>query len=187
MPERRGSTHGRPSKLTPEIQAAICKHIELSVPEKYAAAANGIDESTFHEWMKKGAAGAEPYAAFSKAVSQARGWAAVNLTARALGGGPGASQATWLLERRFRDEYGAQLSIGGIAGADPMRFKHEQEAAAAVRQSPEATKKLHEAVALAAADAIASTDEIALKRRRQSRFTDLPSGAYPQFPQWSAK
>jgi hypothetical protein len=55
------------------------------VAEKYAAEANGVDESTFDEWMKKGAQEIEPYAAFSHAVRRSRARAAVNLTARALG------------------------------------------------------------------------------------------------------
>jgi hypothetical protein len=142
----RGRTTGRPSKLTPEIQKAICKALELSVPEKYAAQANRISESTFHDWMKKGAAGIEPYAGFREAVEQSIAQAVVNLTARALSGGNGSSQAPWFLERRFRGEYGAQVQVGGIAGGEPMRIDAERQAADATRADPIATAKLHEII-----------------------------------------
>jgi hypothetical protein len=147
VPKERGRTSGRSSKLTPEIEKTICKALELSVPEKYAARANGVGESTFHDWMKKGAAGIEPYAAFREAVEQSKARAVVNLTARALGGGSGSSQATWFLERRFRDEYGAQVQVGGIAGGDPIRIDDERQAADATRSDPAATAKLHEIIA----------------------------------------
>jgi hypothetical protein len=87
----------------------ICGALEMVDPEKYAARANGISGSTFHDWMKKGADGIEPYASFREAVDRSSAQAVVNLTARALAGGNGSSQATWFLERRFRDDYGPQV------------------------------------------------------------------------------
>jgi len=70
----------------------------------------------------------------------------VNLTARALGGGIGSSQATRFLERRFRDEYSAQLQVGGIAGGEPIRIDAERQAGDATRADPVATAKLHEII-----------------------------------------
>ena len=51
---------GRPTKLTPEAQRAICESIALSIPNKYAAEEAGIDEDTFALWMRKGRAGRAP-------------------------------------------------------------------------------------------------------------------------------
>jgi hypothetical protein len=142
---------GRPSKLTPEIENAICKQLELAVPEKYAAESNGIDESIFHDWMKKGAEGIKPYADFCRAVKRARARAVGNLTARALAGGAGSSQATWFLERRYPKDYGPQVLVGGVADAAPIRIENELRVAETIRSCPEATEKLHEAILLAAA------------------------------------
>jgi hypothetical protein len=108
-------------------------------PEKYAAQANGISEASFHDWMKKGADGIEPYASFREEVDRSSAQAAVNLTARALGGGNGSSQATWFLERRFRDECGPQVQVGGIAGGEPIKIDAERQAADATRADAVAT------------------------------------------------
>ena len=103
--------------LTPEIQDAIWADLELALPDKYAAEANGIASSTFYEWLEKGAAGEEPYVTFSAGVTIARARAVRKLTERALAGGSGCSQATWLLERRYRKDYGPQQKIE--LGEDP--------------------------------------------------------------------
>lgn len=96
---------GRPTKLTETLQKAICKELELSVPEKYAAEMNGLHEDTFHLWMRQGAEEIEPYASFYQAVTRARAKAVGKLTRKALGGGKGSSLSVWFLERRFRKEY----------------------------------------------------------------------------------
>jgi hypothetical protein len=111
VPKRRPRPIGRPSKLTPEILDSICGALEMGVPEKYAAASYGIAESTFHEWMKKGAAGIEPYAAFRQAVTRSSAQAVSNLVVRGLAGGKGSRAACWILERRFPGEYGRHAQI----------------------------------------------------------------------------
>jgi transposase len=148
---RRQRRLGRPAKLTPEIQDAICKQLEIGIPQKYAARANGIDESTFHEWMKKGAAGIEPFAAFREAVERSSARAIGNLHARALAGGSGSSAATWLLDRRYPKEYGSQVLLGGVADAAPIHIKQERETANAILADPATVKKLHEVIATAVA------------------------------------
>src|ERR1700735_3232886 len=89
---------GRPTKLTPETQRAICDSIALSIPYKYAAEEAGIDEDTFALWMRKGREGRAPYAAFYRVVTRARASAVKSLTVRILGGGKGSSGSAWLLE-----------------------------------------------------------------------------------------
>jgi hypothetical protein len=108
VPKRCSRSRGRPTKLTPALQESICKQLEFGVPEHYAAEANGIARSTFCEWMEKGASGIEPYTEFYKAVRRSIARAIRNLTRHALNGGKGSSRATWLLERRFPNEYGRQ-------------------------------------------------------------------------------
>jgi transposase len=107
----RGWPVGRPTKLTPEVQRAICESIALSIPNKYAADEAGIDEDTFASWMRRGREGRAPYAAFYRAVTRARASAVKSLTVRVLGGGKGSAGATWLLERRFREDYGPSQKL----------------------------------------------------------------------------
>lgn len=134
-----GAGRGRPTKLTPEAQRAICESIALSIPNKYASEEAGIDEDTFALWMRKGREGRAPYAAFYRAVTRARASAVKSLTVRVLGGGKGSAGATWLLERRYREDYGpsqkVELSenpenpLGGVRGlfdAMPMSELRER-------------------------------------------------------------
>jgi hypothetical protein len=44
----------RPTKLTPALRRAVCTMLQNGVPEKTAALAAGIAESTHHDWMAKG-------------------------------------------------------------------------------------------------------------------------------------
>jgi hypothetical protein len=97
---------GRPSKIDDAVTTAICKALEIGVPFRYAAIAHGISETTAHEWMRRGEAGERRYKPFSDAVTRARAKAVLNLTTLALGGGKGSSAAQWVLERRYREEYG---------------------------------------------------------------------------------
>jgi hypothetical protein len=68
----------RPTKLTPEVQAAIVEAIRAGSFDWVAAQAAGIDPATFREWMGRGD-GRDPdrpatpqYAAFAAEVRQAR-------------------------------------------------------------------------------------------------------------------
>jgi hypothetical protein len=110
-PTPEGRPAGRPTKLTAEVQRAICESIALSIPNKYAAEEAGIDENTFVLWMGKGREGRAPYAAFYRAVTRARASAVKSLTVRVLGGGKGSSGSAWLLERRFANDYGPRQKV----------------------------------------------------------------------------
>ncbi len=50
------SNGGRPSKLTPELQEAICDHIVNGVPIEVAAGAEGVFKQRLHEWKRRGEA-----------------------------------------------------------------------------------------------------------------------------------
>lgn len=61
----------RETKLDDIRQKKICD--ALKVGHSFAAAANagGIDETTLHDWRRRGAAGEEPFAQFSQRVDAA--------------------------------------------------------------------------------------------------------------------
>jgi hypothetical protein len=146
--KRTGRRPGTPEKLTPEVLKGICDALEVAVPIELAAATNGVADRTLRDWMAKGERGIEPYAEFYAAATRARAKAACNLTARALSGGPGSAQATWLLERRFPEYYGTRLLLGGVPDS-PIQIEHEKRAAKAVRSNPEARRKVNEAIEIA--------------------------------------
>jgi hypothetical protein len=97
------------SKLTAALTKRICKRLALAVPLKYAAEAEGISERTIHDWLAKGRAGEDPYVAFERDINKALAEAVTTLHTAAILGGRGSSSATWLLEKRYRKEYGKDL------------------------------------------------------------------------------
>lgn len=110
MPGKRG----RPRRLTPALQKAICLNLTLAMPLKLAAEAEGVAESTLYEWLERGNAGKEGdevFVAFSGAVTRAKAEGAKSLTARGLAGGKGSHAALWFLERRYREDYGPVQKI----------------------------------------------------------------------------
>jgi hypothetical protein len=63
---------GRKTLLTLEVEARIVDAIRQGAFDHVAAAAVGINPSTFYDWLKRGEAGDEPFAEFSKKVMEAR-------------------------------------------------------------------------------------------------------------------
>ncbi len=145
---------GRPAgqTLTAAVKAGILAALRIAVPAKYAAEREGIDECTFHSWLAKGEQGIYRFADFALAVRCATAEAVRNLTTRALTGGPGATEALWLLERRFPQEYGQRFAIDQRSDPEKNQLEQSLRLAAAIRSSPEATHLFHEALAIQVAD-----------------------------------
>lgn len=99
----------RPTKLTDEVEKAICDAIKEGATYAAASEAAGIAYATFNEWMKD----ARPrFVKFSEAVRQANGEARTELIKQIRSHGRKDWRAlAWILERRFRDEYGANVDI----------------------------------------------------------------------------
>jgi hypothetical protein len=98
----------RPSKLTPALQQKVCDAVRVGNGFDVAAGFAGIDKTTFHRWMKRGARATRGlyrdfYLAVQKASSDAetRALAIVNKAApedwRA---------AAWFLERKSPERWG---------------------------------------------------------------------------------
>lgn len=108
-PKAKRKPGGRPSKLTPSRQARICTAIRKHNVLAHAAAAGGIDYSTFQRWILAGEADASgPYREFCAAVKKAQeAFEADQVQVIAKAGKDGSWQASaWLLERRYPDRYG---------------------------------------------------------------------------------
>lgn len=100
-PEGVARPAGRPPKteVEPAIAKAICRNLEMGLPLTLAAEAEGVGRATVHEWIAK-------FSDFHGQITRARARGALLLTRRSLRGGPGSGQATWHLERRYREDYG---------------------------------------------------------------------------------
>jgi hypothetical protein len=155
---RRERPAGRGQTLTAAVRAGILAALRIAVPAKYAAEREAIDESTFYDWIAKGEQGTRRYADFALAVRGATSEAVRNLTTRALAGGPGAAEALWLLERRFPQEYGQRFLIDQPSDADKRALERDLRLAEAIRANPAALAKVHESIAITAAEVAARVD-----------------------------
>lgn len=68
---------GRPCKLTPELQEAICADLAEGYPITVASETNGISEDTYHRWRKIGRSKKEadeqgPFREFFERTTRAR-------------------------------------------------------------------------------------------------------------------
>lgn len=108
---------GRPTKLTPELQASVVEAIRAGNYVETAAAFAGIDKTTLYDWLRQGAtAGSGPYHEFSHAVKAAQ--AAAEVRDVMLIGKAAATQwqaAAWRLERKFPDRWGRKVQVGDLA------------------------------------------------------------------------
>ncbi len=127
----RSGTRGRPSKLTPEVQARILQAIEAGNYLEVAAQYAGIDSSTLHRWMRKAEnpEGDERYRQFRTAVESARAAAEVrNLQVIQNAATDGTWQAAaWYLERTAWQRWGRRTMVTGDAGeAIKVEVDHRQ-------------------------------------------------------------
>jgi len=98
---------GRPTKLTPALQARIVRAVREGNYPETAALSEGVSRSAFYEWMERGRKRELPYADFADAVTRARATAQrkmLGLVAKAAPKDP--ENARWYLERTAPDQFG---------------------------------------------------------------------------------
>jgi transposase len=106
---------GRPCKLTTDIIDIVCSKLEIGMSYKLACQAAGIHFSTFQDWMAKGESGEsdEIFSIFSDRVHAAESYCAeqclIRIQEKAQNGGT--FYDTWLLERRYPQDYGSRQHI----------------------------------------------------------------------------
>ncbi len=107
---------GRPTDLTPELQASIVKTVQDGNTLDDAAALNGISPSALYDWKSRGNRGEEPFAQFSDAITQARAFAKSEAIRNVregvyLNGQKDWKAEAWYLERMFPDQFGPQAAV----------------------------------------------------------------------------
>ena len=111
--DREKKDMGRPTLLTPERQADICKAIRAGNFMDTAAAYAGINPDTLRDWMRRGARGESPELIdFSASVKRALSESEVTGIARIRSAAADSWQAeAWYMERRFRERWGRTLNV----------------------------------------------------------------------------
>lgn len=101
---------GRPTKLTPALQARIVKLVREGNYPETAAQVEGVDPRTFYRWMERGQSEGpddEPFRQFRQAVTRARATAQRKMLAHVAKAAPkDPENARWYLERTAPDLYG---------------------------------------------------------------------------------
>lgn len=130
----------RPTKLTPELQAAIIADVEGGASPEVAAQAAGIDRATFYRWMARGAEDEQAYVGFRDGLLKAGAMAEVAAVKYARSGESGWQGSAWWLERRHPDRYALDRITKRL-----MREKLRAEIAA-LKARPEADDGNYELV-----------------------------------------
>ena len=103
---------GRPTKLTAAVQKAICESIRGGNYADISAQAAGITKQTFYDWLKRGAAGDQPYSDFADSVQKARAIAQKHMVQTIQDAAIDTwTAAAWWLERTYPIEYGRQRIV----------------------------------------------------------------------------
>ena len=104
------------SKLTSDAQVELLEAIELGASYRTASSAVGICYPTLARWLRRGAAGEEPYREFVVALRAAEVSRLETWQRRVDARGPGWKSAAWLLERLV-----ARSSRSVLAFANDLR------------------------------------------------------------------
>jgi hypothetical protein len=118
---------GRPTKCTPEITDRIVSFIRAGNYAETAVAAAGVHRDSYHEWLRRGATGEEPYKTFSDKLNKAYAESEaidVQIITRAASDGVWQA-AAWKLERRAWKRWGKKLEahIGGVEDGQPVKVE----------------------------------------------------------------
>jgi len=120
---------GRPTKLTPDLQAKIVEALKAGNYAEVAARHVGIASSTFYDWMKRGGEGDRRFSEFSEAIGEAEAFAharAVTIIAKAMADDWKA--AAWYLERKYHDEWGRRDKLDQhVGGRIELSWQGEDE------------------------------------------------------------
>jgi hypothetical protein len=124
---------GRPTKLTPDVAAAIVRRLGRGLPLHVAAALAGVGLSSVRGWVRRGEGRdqrppSEPYVSFAAVCRQAVARACEALHDVVLGAATGApvaalsvNAAKWSLARRFPEDYGSSRERRTIVAPRPPR------------------------------------------------------------------
>lgn len=110
-------TRGRPTKLTPEVEATILEAIGKGASRVAAAAIAQVSEHSLKDWLSRGEGhdpdrpAVEPYIAFATKLRRQEAALQRDLVQRLVDAANGGSldAAKWVLERRFPHDFGNRV------------------------------------------------------------------------------
>jgi transposase len=120
---------GRPTKLTPEVQARILEALEAGSSQEGAANYAGIGRETFYSWMRRGGLGESPYADFADAVQKTTGALEIELSSvvRLAGKNGNWQAAMTMMERKWPERWGRREAPAPVAAANGAEADHKSQ------------------------------------------------------------
>lgn len=113
---------GRPTLLTPQLQALICQELYAGSYLDDAAWLAGITDVTVRNWMDAGRANKSPeHVEFLAAVKEAEARCKRDCIAKVREGGPGWQASMTFMERRWREQFGRTTQLVDDKGQDVAR------------------------------------------------------------------
>jgi transposase len=104
---------GRPSKLTPELTAAIASDVEAGLFAEASCEAHGIGTTTYHRWM------AENHA-FRAIIKASERRIQHTCLSRIKEGGEGWQGSAWIMERRFPKRWAMRVKSAILDREDEL-------------------------------------------------------------------
>jgi hypothetical protein len=127
---------GRPTSLTPEVQATIVEAIGKGLYRETAAQLAGVTYRTLRNWEERGDAGEAPYAEFFQLLKKAEAAAECDIIAGVRMGCEGWQSKAWIAERRWPSRWSGRvrLTVNEELSAvlDKIRAKLDEETFAKV-------------------------------------------------------
>lgn len=122
LPKKHSPQGGRPCLLTPKREAALLRAIEEGLPLTQAARLAGISYDTLNRWRKKGGEEFAPleFRKFCEALGHSEAIAMQRLVRVVSDAGKKDWRASaWILERRFREEFGKPQHVENSGPVHP--------------------------------------------------------------------
>lgn len=131
---------GRPSKLTREIIDGLCENLGTGAYIETCCKAEGISDTVFYDWLKKGLAlltlieaaqeaGHAPpvldehetlLAMFADRIEKADATGEIGLLKNIRAGAPGWQGSAWIAQRRYAKRWGDKVLMGTTSEDDPI-------------------------------------------------------------------
>jgi transposase len=120
---------GRPTKLTPEVQARILEALEAGSSQEGAANYAGINPDTFYTWMRRGSQGESQFSEFFDAVKRATGALEIELSSIVRGA---AKSGNWqaamtMMERKWPERWARREAPAPAPQANGAEADHKSQ------------------------------------------------------------
>jgi len=121
-PAKERKPTGRPTRLTPELQATILGALQEGAYIATACALVAVDEVVFYRWMRMGKdRPGSVFGAFRQAVKRALAFAEIEDLRAVKAGRQNWQARAWRLERRWPARYGRRVEVASVVNAEMAR------------------------------------------------------------------